>query len=91
MKTLAALALSGCSLIAIHDPEPPACHRYLPLVDTALAGVVLAAGVERYNSQTQTSPWPLASVVAGAWAIASAAYGYHEVARCESVARDRGR
>jgi hypothetical protein len=77
----ALVLLAGCSLVAIHDPKPP-CSPAAPLVDTALAAGVLAAGVERYNTQTQTSPWPLASVVAGAWAIASAAYGYHEIMRC---------
>jgi hypothetical protein len=83
-------ALGGCSFVAIHYPEtrPPGdgvrCLTALPIADTAAAAAALTAGGDRYAVEPRTSPFPLAMVVAGAWAAASAIYGFTEDARCRS-------
>jgi hypothetical protein len=84
------LALAGCSFVGIHYPDAhPAsdqvrCLTVLPIADTVAATAALGAGGYRYAVQTRTSPFPLAMVVVGAWATASAIYGYREDARCRS-------
>jgi hypothetical protein len=84
------LALGGCSFVGIHYPDArPAtgvrCLTALPVADTVAAAAALGAGGYRYAVETRTSPFPLAMVVAGAWATASAIYGFSEDARCRSA------
>jgi hypothetical protein len=82
-------ALAGCSFVGIHYPDAPTtervrCLSVLPLADT-LAGVAsFGAGAYQYAVETTTSPFPLSMLVVGAWATASAIYGYRENARCRS-------
>jgi hypothetical protein len=84
------LALAGCSFVGVHYPDVrPAsgqvrCLTVLPIADTVAATAALSAGGYRYAVQTRTSPFPLAMVVVGAWATASAIYGHREDARCRS-------
>ncbi len=85
------VALGGCSFVAIHYPETrPAsggvrCLTALPIADSVAAAAALSAGGYRYAVETRTSPFPLAMVVVGAWATASAIYGFTEDARCRST------
>lgn len=85
-----ALLFAGCSFVGIHDPVArPAtgavrCPTALPITDSVVATAALAAGGYRYAVETRTSPFPLAMVVVGAWATASAIYGYREDARCRT-------
>jgi hypothetical protein len=71
------------------DNSPPSggvrCVTALPIADTVAATAALSAGSYRYAVETRTSPFPLAMVIVGAWATASAIYGYREDARCRSV------
>ena len=79
------LALAGCSFVGIHYPDTPhgvRCLTALPIADTVGAAAALGAGAYRYDVETRTSPFPLSMVVVGAWATASAIYGYRENARC---------
>ena len=84
------LALAGCSFVGIHYPNthpstgPVRCITALPIADTVAATAAFAAGGYRYAVETRTSPFPLAMVVVGAWATASAFYGYREDVRCRS-------
>lgn len=90
MRIVLALALAGCSFVGVHYPDaPPAaapvrCLTALPVADTIAAAAAFGAGGYRYAVETRTSPFPLAMVIAGAWATASAIYGYREAARCRS-------
>jgi len=83
--------LGGCSLVAIHYPATrPAsgdvrCLTAPPIGDAAAAAAALTAGGYRYAVEPRTSPFPLAMVVAGAWATASAIYGFTENARCRAA------
>jgi hypothetical protein len=93
-RSLFALLLcSACSFVAIHYPDTPhnpsTCERWkaAPVFDTASAAAVLGMSARIYNDQTRTSPWPISGVVIGAWAIASATYGFFEVKRCRCSAR----
>ena len=61
------------------------CLTALPIADTIAAAAALAAGGYRHAVEPRTSPFPLAMVVAGAWATASAIYGFTEDARCRSA------
>src|SRR5215467_4804351 len=87
------LAHSGCSFVGIHAshapdarPVPPVrCLTVLPVADAVAAAAALSAGGYRYAVETRTSPFPLAMVVVGAWATASAIYGFTENARCRSA------
>jgi len=85
-----ALVFAGCSFVGAHYPETrPAtgsvrCLTALPIADSVVAAAAFAAGGYRYADQTRTSPIPLAMVVIGAWATASAIYGYREDARCRA-------
>lgn len=86
---LLVLVLTGCSFVGIHYPDGPAsrparCLTMLPIADTIAATAAIGAGGARYAFETRTSPVPLAMVVVGAWATASAIYGYREDARCRS-------
>jgi hypothetical protein len=89
----AMLLCGGCSFVAIHYPDTPqpqsACERWklAPVFDTAAAAAALGMSARIYNDQTRTSPWPISGVVIGAWAIASATYGFFEVQRCRCSAR----
>jgi predicted alternative tryptophan synthase beta-subunit len=91
------VALGGCSFVAIHYPEvrPPGggvrCLTALAIADTIAAAAALTAGSYRYAVEPRTSPFPLAMVVAGAWATASAIYGYTEDARCRSALTEPAR
>ena len=84
------LVLTSCSFVGIHYPDerpatrPTRCLTMLPIADTIAATAALGAGGARYAIETRTSPFPLAMVVVGAWATASAIYGYREEARCRS-------
>src|SRR5215467_12011879 len=90
------LAHGGCSFVGIHDshapdarPMPPVrCLTVLPVADAVAAAAALSAGGYRYAVETRTSPFPLAMVVVGAWATASAVYGYTEDARCRTDLAD---
>src|SRR5215470_8488598 len=93
------VALGGCSFVGIHYPDAwpdtrpdarPAsggvrCLTALPIADSVGAAAALGAGGYRYAVETRTSPFPLAMVVVGAWATASAIYGFTENARCHSA------
>lgn len=84
------LGLGGCSFVGIHYPTArPAsgvrCLTVLPIADAVGAGAALSAGGYRYAVESRTSPFPLAMVVVGAWATASAIYGFTEDARCRSA------
>lgn len=88
--TAFALVFAGCSFVGIHYPEtPPAtgavrCLTALPIADSVAAAAALAGGGYRYAVETRTSPFPLAMAVVGAWATASAIYGYREDVRCRT-------
>lgn len=95
------VALGGCSFVGIHHPDGSdslraaaarggvpcltPVSRALPIADSAGAAAALGAGGYRYAVETRTSPFPLAMVVVGAWATASAIYGFTENARCRSA------
>lgn len=95
------VALGGCSFVGIHYPDRPDSLREaaargdvrcltprawaLPIADSVAAATALSAGGYQYAVETRTSPFPLAMVVAGAWATASAIYGFTEDARCRSA------
>lgn len=92
--------LGGCSFVGIHYPDRPDSPRAagahggvrcvtpqawaLPIADS-VAAAALSAGGYQYTVEARTSPFPLAMVVAGAWATASAIYGFTEDARCRSA------
>jgi hypothetical protein len=84
------VALAGCSFVGVHYPAArPAsgvrCLTVLPIADAVGAAAALSAGGYRYAVETRTSPFPLSMVVVGAWATASAIYGFTEDARCRSA------
>lgn len=88
------LALGGCSFVGIHHDTRPAarpasggarCLTALPIADAAGAAAALGAGGYRYAAEPRTSPFPLAMAVVGAWATASAIYGFTEDARCRAA------
>ncbi len=79
------LALSGCSIVTMHDGptfQQTRCSLGPPIADTALGAVALGAGTYHYATETRTSPFPISMVVAAAWATASAVYGYSKAADC---------
>ena len=83
------LALCACSLTAIHYREPARdvdCERLrlLPVADTVAAAGAFGIAAYQYNAQARTTPWPIGAIVAGAWAVASASYGYYETERCRA-------
>jgi hypothetical protein len=90
IMALLAFAFAGCSFVGVHYPDarptagPVRCITTLPIADTIGASAALAAGGYRYAVETRTSPFPLAMLAVGAWATASAIYGYREDARCRS-------
>jgi hypothetical protein len=79
-----ALSLVGCSFVGIHYPPDRHVHCLtpLPIADTVGAAAAFGFAGYRYAVETHTSPLPLSMVVVGAWATASAIYGYRENARC---------
>lgn len=95
------VALGGCSFVGIHYPDRPDSLREaaargdvrcltsrawaLPIADSVAAAAALSAGGYQYAVETRTSPFPLAMVVVGAWATASAIYGFTEDVRCRSA------
>src|SRR5262252_8493808 len=91
MRIALAFALAGCSFVGIHhadDTPPVRCLTVLLIADSVAAATAFGAGGYRDAVETRTSPFPLSMLVVGAWATASAIYGYGEDARCRC---DHGR